>query len=708
MCACTPALQCAVVARTLQPQDPEADVELVAFVVWPSGASLSNAAARAALAAAARLPPYALPIHFEAVPDALPTVPTTLKCDRQGLAKRPLRLAALGPGRGPPLEPDCDAAFPSAGHPHPVARLFLDALGLGGGADPQLTFGALGGTSLAAVRLQQRLRSIYGARTDRLSVRQVLDSTAAGLQGCLEDPSLPPEVDLGAQVRECARQLPSSALRARARRPRAPPGVVLLTGATGQVGGHLLHRLLTGSGATVCCLLRRPGLALPAGTSACDPLLRRLLDALEARGLRVPASAAHRIRPVAGDISLPGLGVAEADRAALVATVDVVVHVAAAVDPVAPYARLAAANVVGTREALRLAFDAGAGFHYMSTTAVFPPVGTPEAAGVGRWGELRHELAALERGLHTRAVHGGVWEGYAQTKWVAEQLVWVAAARGLPVAVHRVGHITGPAAGRPDTGSDATRSDCGSECAPDGRSQSPTGGGPAARCRGSAPLTCDELRDTQLGLLSGCVVAGAVPSAEAVRLRQGPVRGGSWFVELTPVDYVCEVVARGVLAPAEVWEGRSFHIGPCVSVPAETVFARLRARKYTLQEVGWEKWRQVLEDCCCGLRNAANPEPSPSSLDGDTGLRYEGSQAAGSAAGDALELLVVALAPLMAYPTGIEGVMGLCEHPLECNGLQHLMPSPMADEDKDAWLLHYIDRVISAGETLRQRRDGGL
>jgi thioester reductase-like protein len=35
----------------------------------------------------------------------------------------------------------------------------------------------------------------------------------------------------------------------------------------------------------------------------------------------------------------------------------------------------------------------------------------------GRW------AAALEGSLHTQDIHGGVWQGYAQSKWICEQIV---------------------------------------------------------------------------------------------------------------------------------------------------------------------------------------------------------------------------------------------------------------------------------------------
>ncbi len=82
-------------------------------------------------------------------------------------------------------------------------------------------------------------------------------------------------------------------------------GGILLTGATGLVGGELLPRLLRAApAATVHCLVRaRDGAALErrAADLVADP--------------RLPAGAAARIRVIAGDTRAPDLGLGERRQA---------------------------------------------------------------------------------------------------------------------------------------------------------------------------------------------------------------------------------------------------------------------------------------------------------------------------------------------------------------------------------------------------------
>ena len=95
--------------------------------------------------------------------------------------------------------------------------------------------------------------------------------------------------------------------------------------------------------------------------------------------------------------------------------------------------------------------------------------------------------------------------GYAQSKWVAEQLALAAGRRGLPVVVHRAGRISG-------------HSQTGATCA---------------------------WEDLANRLLKACIVLGAYPD---------------WDVELglAPVDFVSRALVHLVGSPS-AW-GRCFHL----------------------------------------------------------------------------------------------------------------------------------------------------
>jgi nucleoside-diphosphate-sugar epimerase len=110
--------------------------------------------------------------------------------------------------------------------------------------------------------------------------------------------------------------------------PRPP--VLLLTGATGLVGGLLLPRLLAAHpDRRVVLLLRRP----------------------EAAAARL----GPRVTAVRGDLEAPGLGLSTSDRARLERETTEVVHAAAATRFDLPIERARAVNVEGTRALLELA-----------------------------------------------------------------------------------------------------------------------------------------------------------------------------------------------------------------------------------------------------------------------------------------------------------------------------------------------------------------
>ena len=124
-----------------------------------------------------------------------------------------------------------------------------------------------------------------------------------------------------------------------------------VTGATGFIGRHLVERLLAREG-TIHALVR--------------PASRERLDALIAEW-----GAAGRVVPVDGDLAEPLLGVDEATREALRGRVGHFFHLAAIYDMTADETRNAVLNVGGTRNAVDLANDLGAGIlHHASSIAV--------------------------------------------------------------------------------------------------------------------------------------------------------------------------------------------------------------------------------------------------------------------------------------------------------------------------------------------------
>lgn len=158
---------------------------------------------------------------------------------------------------------------------------------------------------------------------------------------------------------------------------------VLLTGATGFLGRHLVERLLA-RGIAVTALVR-------GDAGRVDP----------------------RVHVVAGDLTqLP----------AIPDDIDAIVHNGAVVSWLSSYQQLRAPNVLATLALLELAAARGIAFHYVSTISTIP-VGGGEEAFLG----FDAALAGTPYGL---------------SKWVAEALARRARAGGMPVAIYRPAMIS--------------------------------------------------------------------------------------------------------------------------------------------------------------------------------------------------------------------------------------------------------------------------
>ncbi len=200
----------------------------------------------------------------------------------------------------------------------------------------------------------------------------------------------------------------------------AEPQHVLVTGATGFLCGFLLAELLRSTPHRATCLVRAP--SPEAG-------LERVRANLRAYGVWDDGFA-DRIAIVVGDLEQPRFGLSQAAFSALAHQLDSIFHGGAIVDFIQPYARLRAANVQGTHEVIRLAFVGGnVPLNFISTIAVFD---TRDQNGSQRHTETDVPNA-----------RAGFRNGYGESKWIAEQLVTQAGARGLPFRVFRPGIVSG-------------------------------------------------------------------------------------------------------------------------------------------------------------------------------------------------------------------------------------------------------------------------
>lgn len=195
------------------------------------------------------------------------------------------------------------------------------------------------------------------------------------------------------------------------------PRTVLLTGATGFLGAHLLHDLCGHSSAVIYCLVRAENETEALGR----------LQTNYSKYFTDPFDA-DRVRPLTGDLSQPSMGLAPAAYGRLAEEADIIIHNAAHLHHMAAYSQLKASNVDSTLAMLRLATTAKSKWiHYVSTLV----------AAVDRDPE-GWLLESLPQGNPAELAGG-----YAQSKWVSEKLLAEAADRGIGVTVFRPGFISG-------------------------------------------------------------------------------------------------------------------------------------------------------------------------------------------------------------------------------------------------------------------------
>ncbi len=191
------------------------------------------------------------------------------------------------------------------------------------------------------------------------------------------------------------------------------PSTVLLTGATGFIGAFLLDELLQQTQADIYCLVRASDVSQGQA---------RIKNNLESY-LIWDESKISRIIPIIGDLAQPLLGLSDEQFQQLTQQIDVIYHCGALVKWTYPYQALKAANVLGTKEIIRLACQSKVKpLHFISTVGVFSS-STYNPNIVTEQEELENS--------------GPLYAGYAQSKWVSEKLVTIAASRGLPVSIHR-------------------------------------------------------------------------------------------------------------------------------------------------------------------------------------------------------------------------------------------------------------------------------
>lgn len=325
------------------------------------------------------------------------------------------------PAVEPEDEPAVAAANPAAAKEHAaesttdtLMEIWKQALGRAE-VDLHKTFFEQGGGSLAAL---DALSRCYNAGLN-LTLSEFYEHPTIGAQAALLSGGAP-----GGREEKPSQEAPAAAGEKSARnagaedarkKAGAPSDGVLLTGATGFLGAHLLNELADGMKRSVVCLVR-------GGDAA------RLARAMEDYfGAGWYARNASRVRVVPGDMEQSDFGIGEAELAELAGRVGTLLHCAADVRHYTADPRASVrANAGGTANAIRLAARLGAGLAYVSTMSV---------AGEGAGEAFTEESPPCEL--------GGEGNAYVRGKCAAERLV-MKCAKMLPAArIFRVGRLVG-------------------------------------------------------------------------------------------------------------------------------------------------------------------------------------------------------------------------------------------------------------------------
>ncbi len=190
---------------------------------------------------------------------------------------------------------------------------------------------------------------------------------------------------------------------------------VLLTGGTGFIGPFLMKSLLEQTRAKIYVLVRS------SDEKQGRQRLKTAMESMGPCGISLMEMFEARVVPVCGDLGQPKLGLTRDVWDFLASEIDTVFHNGATVNYLFNYDLMRDANVLGTNEVVRLAFEGRPKeFNYVSTTFVFGWA----VKSVLNETDLNENMELLDF-------------GYSQSKWVAEQVVVDARSRGLSARIFR-------------------------------------------------------------------------------------------------------------------------------------------------------------------------------------------------------------------------------------------------------------------------------
>jgi amino acid adenylation domain-containing protein/thioester reductase-like protein len=452
-----------------------------------------------------KLPGYMVPAAFVLLKE-LPLTPNG-KVDRRVLPAPTLERPAL------------DEMFvaPRTALEQDLAQLWSEVLSI---AEIGINdnFFEMGGDSLKLIQLISSIEKRHKITVSLLDFSRI--PTVAGLAIIIQQSRIQQHISSGymslQQLRKEVVLEESIKLHSTLSTFRTEPQSIFLTGSTGFIGAFLLYELLQQTKAKVYCLVR---------ASHLPEAHQKIQTAIE--GYMQDANVDYsRIIPVIGDLSQFQLGLTSEQFQLLANLIDTIYHSGANVNMLYPYDALRKTNVFGTHEILRLASSTKPKrLHYLSTLDVFESVAK---MGV----QIFHENDSIDRGP-------GISGGYAQSKWVAEQMVREAGDKGLPVTIYRPGMVTGHS----HTGHSNT-----------------------------ADMLCRFVKSlTQI-----C----KAPDLDLM-------------LDMTPIDYVSNTIAK--LSLQSKVAGNIFHLVNPQPLPLSLLVEALQGRGYAIQQISYLQWQAAIK-----------------------------------------------------------------------------------------------------------------
>jgi FkbH-like protein/thioester reductase-like protein len=301
---------------------------------------------------------------------------------------------------------------------------------------------------------------------------------------------------------------------------------IFFTGASGYVGAFLLYELLSQTDAEIYCHVRAKNIV--EGQTRVKENLRRYDLWKE--------SFSSRLKTITGNLAEPNLGLTTADFDFLATEIDTIFHNGAWVNFILPYNILKGANISATETILKLA-----------TTKKLKPLHFISTLGVLMSGYSRDQILYEDQELdHSEELPNG----YEQTKWVADKMVWLAMKKGLPISIYRLGMMSGL----------------------------------------STNGVYHKLNEFLPSLFKGCIQLGAFPSIDTK-------------LEMVPIDFV----AKGLIHICQKQEslGKIYHMNHPQALTVMEIINWIRNYGYPLRAIPWDIWKQELLRSGARLRDNA-------------------------------------------------------------------------------------------------------